>query len=92
MRDSIQIDKAGRVVLPKKLRERFRLNGGEFLTIEVRGDAIELRPAQRTGKLERVNGVLVYTGTGPLQEDRDFVAESREERLDELSKGFKKRR
>ena len=93
MKDAtVQMDQAGRVVLPKPLRDRFRLRGGDMLAIEVRGDAIELRPAQRTGQLKRVNGVLVFTGTGPLASGEDFVAQSRDERIDDLMRDLKERR
>jgi len=89
---TVQIDQAGRVVLPKPLRDRFRLRGGDTLAIEVRGDAIELRPTQAAGQLKRVNGVLVYTGAGSLESGADFVAQSRDERIDTLVRGAQKRR
>jgi AbrB family looped-hinge helix DNA binding protein len=89
---TIQIDQAGRIVLPKRLRERFHLRGGDTLAIEVRGEAIELRPTQPASRLERVNGVLVFTGGIPLQAGEDLVVQSREERIDELTHGAKTRR
>jgi AbrB family looped-hinge helix DNA binding protein len=89
---TVQIDQAGRVVLPKPLRDRFRLRGGDTLAIEVRGDAIELRPTPAMGHLKRVNGVLVLTGTGPLGGAADLVARSREERLEDVLRGGKERR
>ncbi len=84
MIDTVQIDRAGRLVLPKRLRERFRLEGGDLLSVEVKGDAIELRPTKAVVRLVTVNGVLVISGGEPLPEGRDFVAESREERIDDL--------
>lgn len=81
----VQIDQAGRVVLPKRLRERFRLRGGDTLAIAVRGDAIEMRPVQASGQLKRVNGVLVFAGTGAIETGEDPVGESREARIDELT-------
>ena len=84
MSDTIQIDHAGRLVLPKRFRERFRLEGGDSLAVQVRGDAIELRPMKAAVRLMRINGVLVISGGEPLPEGRDFVAESREERITEL--------
>jgi AbrB family looped-hinge helix DNA binding protein len=86
---TVQIDQAGRVVLPKRLRDRFRLRGGDTLTIEVKGDAIELRPSNTTGQLKRVNGVLVFIGAGPLIIDEDLVAQSREERIGDLIRSTK---
>ena len=81
---SVQVDQAGRVVLPKKVRERFRLRGGDTLALEVKGDAIQLRPQRSKGRLQRVNGVLVFVSDMPLPEGRDLVAESREERIDRV--------
>jgi len=89
---TVQIDQAGRMVLPKPVRDRFRLRGGDTLAIEVRGDAIELRPTRATGELKRVNGVLVFTGPGPLENGEDFVAQSREERIDDLMRDVKEQR
>ena len=78
------MDLAGRVVLPKKVRERFRLQGGDTLALEIKGDAIQLRPRRSKARLERVNGVLVFVTETPLPEGRDLVAESREERIDQI--------
>jgi AbrB family looped-hinge helix DNA binding protein len=88
----VQIDQAGRMVLPKTLRDRFRLRGGDTLAIEVRGNAIELRPIHPVGQLKRVNGVLVFTGPAPLQSEEDLVARSRDERIDGLLRGVEERR
>jgi AbrB family looped-hinge helix DNA binding protein len=84
MRLHVHMDSAGRVVLPKKVRERFRLRGGDTLALEMKSDAIELRPQQSGSRLERVNGILVFVSEAPLPEGSDFVAESRDERLDEI--------
>ena len=84
---NVQMDPAGRVVLPKKVRERFRLQGGDTLTLEVKGDAIQLRPQQSKARLERVNGVLVLVSEISLPEGRDLVCQSREERLEEIVRG-----
>jgi AbrB family looped-hinge helix DNA binding protein len=84
MKQSISIDRAGRVVLPKPLRDRFHLREGDVLSLEIKGDAIELRPA-KTGNLMKVNGVLVYSDSSAAQsEGVDYVAEMREERIAEL--------
>jgi AbrB family looped-hinge helix DNA binding protein len=80
----VPIDRAGRVVLPKSLRDRFKLREGDMLSLEIKGDAIELRPA-KTGQLVNVNGVLVYSdASAKLPANVDYVAEMREARIDEL--------
>lgn len=83
MKQMVSIDQAGRVVLPKPLRDRLQLREGDKLSLEVKGDAIELRPA-KSGKLARVNGVLVYSDPTPLPGGVDFVQEMRDERVAEL--------
>jgi AbrB family looped-hinge helix DNA binding protein len=87
MNITVQVDPAGRVVLPKKIRERFRLQGGDTLTLEIKGDAIELRPQKQTQQLRRVNGVLVMVSDMSLPVERDLVAEARDERIDEVIRG-----
>ena len=83
---NVQIDRAGRVVLPKKLRERFRLQGGDTLVLEVKGDEILLRPQKTKVRLERVNGVLVLVGEMPLPEGRALVSDSRNERINQIAR------
>jgi AbrB family looped-hinge helix DNA binding protein len=83
---NVQMDTAGRVVLPKKVRERFRLQGGDTLALEIKGDAIQLRPEQRGGRLARVNGVLVLVGATSIPEGKDLVSELREERIDQIAR------
>jgi AbrB family looped-hinge helix DNA binding protein len=85
MKDTIQMDQAGRVVLPKQLRERFRLRAGDSLAIEAKGDTIELRPTRAGTRLQRIEGVLVLAGESDLPE-RDLVQDLRNERLEEIEK------
>jgi AbrB family looped-hinge helix DNA binding protein len=85
---TVQIDQAGRVVVPKSLRERLRLSGGDTLVIDIKGDAIELRPIHPVEQLKRVNGILVFTPTGTLPYE-DFVEQSREERIESVLEGGK---
>ena len=84
MNMNVQMDQAGRVVLPKKLRERFRLQGGDTLALEVKGDEIHLRPQKAGNRLERVNQVLVLVSDLPFPEGRDLVSDSRDERIDQI--------
>jgi AbrB family looped-hinge helix DNA binding protein len=83
---NVQMDQAGRVVLPKKLRERFRLQGGDTLVLEVKGDEIHLRPQKPKGRLERVNGVLVLVSEMSVPEGPDLVSDSRGERIDQIAR------
>jgi AbrB family looped-hinge helix DNA binding protein len=47
------IDGAGRVVIPKGLREALSLNGGDEIEVTLAGDRIELSPAPRQVQLRR---------------------------------------
>ena len=87
---SISLDKAGRVVLPKDLRDKLRLEAGDELLVEETGEQIVLRPVRAQATLKKERGVWVYQSgqsakprTESLQERIDAV---REERIRELSK------
>jgi AbrB family looped-hinge helix DNA binding protein len=60
--ETIQIDKAGRVVLPKPLREQFNLLPGDKLRLSVEGSGFRLEPTDTGGELVRKGSVLVFTG------------------------------
>jgi AbrB family looped-hinge helix DNA binding protein len=60
--ETIQIDKAGRVVLPKPLRQQFNLLPGDKLRLSVEGNGFRLEPAGTGGELVRKGSVLVFTG------------------------------
>lgn len=61
------IDRLGRVVVPKAIRAKLQLRGGEMLEIEERDGIIELRPAATEVK-------VVETPQGPVAEPLDDVA------------------
>ncbi|MBF0276626.1 MAG: AbrB/MazE/SpoVT family DNA-binding domain-containing protein [SAR324 cluster bacterium] len=57
-----KIDQFGRIVIPKKIRETFKLNLGSFLEIEEHQEGILLKPIQAEPSLIWKKGVLVFTG------------------------------
>jgi AbrB family looped-hinge helix DNA binding protein len=59
---NVTLDKAGRVVLPKPLREQMRLGPGDELEIESEGERITLRPVRPQVHLKKEHGVWVYQG------------------------------
>ena len=63
--ETIQMDKAGRVVLPKPLREQFNLLPGDKLRLSVEGNGFRLEPTDAGGELVRKGTVLVFTGGFP---------------------------
>lgn len=69
----ITIDHAGRIVVPKALRERFGLHAGTELEIEAVADGIRLRPRDSEPAFIEKDGVLVHHGAGPAM-DIDVAA------------------
>lgn len=83
-----RIDKAGRIVLPKKVRDRLRLAPGDTLSIEVTDCEATLRHAVPSAALTQESGIWVF-GAGQAvaqQEARDLLQDAREERLVDLSR------
>ena len=75
---TITIDRAGRIVVPKRLRERFNLVAGTELEIAARADCLQLRRVDAEPALVRKRGILVHHG-GPHM-DLDVAAFIRAER------------
>lgn len=65
----LQVDAAGRIVLPKPVRTRYGIKPGVELELEEAGDAIVLRPRTSATALEFQDGMLVYAGELPKDFD-----------------------
>ncbi len=66
----IAIDVAGRIVIPKRIRDAAGLVPGEPLSVRVRDGRVEIEPAPRKVKLVRRGAVRVAESAGePLTED-----------------------
>jgi AbrB family looped-hinge helix DNA binding protein len=61
----LTIDKAGRVILPKPLRDRLGLRGGSALEMEETAEGVLLKPAGHKPSLVRQGRFLVHTGQLP---------------------------
>lgn len=57
------IDSAGRVVIPKPLRDALGLEGGAVIDIVLQGGVLELGPAPVSWRLERRGGRRVAVPT-----------------------------
>jgi AbrB family looped-hinge helix DNA binding protein len=62
----VTIDRAGRLVVPKALREELGLEGGTELEIRVREGRLELEPTATPMRLVRRGKGLVATTDEPL--------------------------
>ena len=74
------IDRFGRIVLPKKLRDDFNLVPGSQIHIEVSGQEIILKPIHGEPDLRVKEGVLVFSGVF-LGNLNTTLAKHREKRL-----------
>lgn len=82
----LQIDKAGRIVLPKKIRERLRLRPGSALKVEEGPEGLFLRPVERRASLVEKDGLLVHMGqASPGFDWTRAVEEQREERIKDVA-------
>ncbi len=77
----VTIDKSGRVVIPKALRERL----GTALELVERPEGILLRSAQHEPAMKKVNGFWVHQGKAPANFNWDRVVDdAREERIQSI--------
>jgi AbrB family looped-hinge helix DNA binding protein len=77
----LTIDKFGRVVIPKKIRERLGLKPGTTLRLDIErqpdGEQLSLRPLRAEEELKREGSLLVHTGEltdkagNVVKQDRD---------------------
>jgi len=79
----LTLDKAGRVVLPKPLRDRFQLARGDTLHLETEGECITLRPVRQNVMLKKELGVWVYQGDATDTSLTDLLDRERQNRLRE---------
>jgi len=86
MNGKLNIDRAGRVVLPKPIRDRLRLEAGAALEIESFEDHIVLRPVREHATMRKELGVLVFDTGEPItaSEVRETLQKIRDERIDRV--------
>ena len=83
MSETVTIDKAGRLIIPKKVRERLGLKSGDKLKIDVVGERIELEAQGDETKVEIRNGRRVIVGTGDVDVVKAIEA-TREEQVERI--------
>ncbi len=86
------IDRAGRVVIPKAIRDRAGLQPGSELDIRLDNGVVEITPPAPKGRLVEEGGFLVWEaapGTPSIQpgDVRQAILDAREEREDRIIRG-----
>lgn len=74
MNSQVRLDQAGRVVLPKKLRDELHLYPGDTLDLTVQGDEVTLRPRRSSSPLQKKQGVWVFSTGKPMASDETAEA------------------
>jgi AbrB family looped-hinge helix DNA binding protein len=81
MTAKITVDKAGRIVIPKPLRDQLQLGPGDALQLDSEGERITLRPLRPQATLKKEHGVWVYQGETTEASISDLIDQERETRL-----------
>ena len=74
------LDRFGRIVIPKKIRDDFNLKPGSQIHIEESEETIVLKPVQGEPNLISKEGVLVFSGK-PMEDLGEALLKHREERI-----------
>jgi len=83
---NVKIDKSGRIILPKPVRDRFRLRQGSDLEIEERPEGVLLKPVEQRPSMVKKNGLWVHLGELPEGYDWDrLIDDEREDRIKYIS-------
>jgi AbrB family looped-hinge helix DNA binding protein len=83
MNTTLTVDKAGRVVLPKPVRDELQLAAGDSLELESSEDRIVLRPVRATAGLRKKQGIWVFRTGQPISAAsvNETIRQIREERI-----------
>jgi AbrB family looped-hinge helix DNA binding protein len=83
---TLKMDKAGRVILPKPLRDRLGLHEGSDLLVEETPEGVILKPVEGRSSMVKKHGLWVHTGkVAPAFDLVQAVRDDREDRIRKLS-------
>ena len=78
-----KIDKFGRIIIPKRFRERLGISFKTTLNISENGNKIEIEPIQDNEPVINKDGILVFTGK--LDDKKvDIISKDRNKRIHKL--------
>ena len=77
----VPIDRAGRVVLPKQVRDELAIKPGDLLKISIREDEVTLRPTREaSGFIKRGRALVFSSGEVDLLDNETVEAIRADER------------
>lgn len=86
------IDAAGRLVIPKLVREQAGIGAGDTLTVAYRDGRIEIEPAPREVRVKERNGLRIAEPAGSYETLREDEVRRTRESLRADRKGRGRRR
>jgi AbrB family looped-hinge helix DNA binding protein len=69
MNTTLTLDRAGRIVLPKAVRDELQISPGDPLELEASDECIVLRPARGKGRMKKEHGVWVFDAGVPMDSE-----------------------
>jgi AbrB family looped-hinge helix DNA binding protein len=92
----VSIDGAGRIVLPKEMRDELVIRPGDLLKVSIQGNEVTLRPSEQKAGFVRKGKALIFSRETADVLGRDMVEEiltqEREERASRVTSEFPERR
>ena len=83
MTAKLTLDGAGRVLIPKPLRDQLRLEPGAHLQLHSEGERITLEPIRPSATIKKERGVWVYQGEPTDASIPDLIDAQRQKRIRE---------
>jgi len=82
MNTQVTIDSAGRIIIPKSVRDELRIEPGDALELESENMAMTLRPVRSVSPLKKERGIWVFRSGNKITADESakFLKDIREQR------------
>lgn len=91
---TVPIDPAGRIVLPKRVRQELAVKAGDTFKVSISGSAVVLTPARTTAGFVRKGKALVFCAPGrktvSTEEINQILEATRTEHIDNQLKGLRR--
>jgi len=80
---TVPIDRAGRIVLPKGIRDDLAIKPGDTLTVSVHGSSLTLTPNKESTGFVRKGKALVFATAGGASLSNEMISSLLDEARDE---------